>query len=323
MPFLWVLPLVALPVQLHAHLRERPLVPARAVPAGCGAAAGAGRLRPAVADWASACRPRCRCTSAACSSGAWCCTANSRAAGLRPRYLTRFYLMLSLGGALGGVAVGLVAPRAPAGLLRAGLGLVMLALLGVVLSRRSRRPGLAVCAAAAGAASRRLPGAGRSRDDTRRHARAVAQLLRHAAHQRSSREARATRAADVPRRRQARRAVPRPERRREPTTYYGASSGVGRAIRSAPPGPRRIGLIGLGAGTLAAMRGRATSSASTRSTRRCSTLADREFSFLADSPARIERVLGDARWRWSASRRRASTCWRSTPSPATRCRCTC
>ena len=44
-------------------------------------------------------------------------------------------------------------------------------------------------------------------------------------------------------------------RRREPTTYYGPDSGVGIALRSANrghPGPLRVGLVGLGAGTLAA-----------------------------------------------------------------------
>lgn len=36
-----------------------------------------------------------------------------------------------------------------------------------------------------------------------------------------------------------------------PTSYYADSSGVGRAIRRLPEGPRRIGLVGLGTGTLA------------------------------------------------------------------------
>ena len=45
-----------------------------------------------------------------------------------------------------------------------------------------------------------------------------------------------------------------PERERTPTTYYAAGSGVGRAMRMAPAlyGPRaRIGVVGLGTGTLA------------------------------------------------------------------------
>jgi hypothetical protein len=46
-----------------------------------------------------------------------------------------------------------------------------------------------------------------------------------------------------------------PDRQREPTTYYGASSGIGRtiqALREAEPArAQRVGLIGLGVGTLA------------------------------------------------------------------------
>src|SRR5205823_2962417 len=36
-----------------------------------------------------------------------------------------------------------------------------------------------------------------------------------------------------------------------PTTYYGPRSGVGIAINALPKGPRRIGVVGLGTGTLA------------------------------------------------------------------------
>lgn len=42
---------------------------------------------------------------------------------------------------------------------------------------------------------------------------------------------------------------------RRPATYYGPKSGVGLAIQAAPA-PRRIGIIGLGAGTLAAYAAR-------------------------------------------------------------------
>src|SRR5204862_2755849 len=36
-----------------------------------------------------------------------------------------------------------------------------------------------------------------------------------------------------------------------PTTYYGEASGIGLAMRALPAGNRRIGLVGLGTGTLA------------------------------------------------------------------------
>src|SRR5204862_593742 len=37
-----------------------------------------------------------------------------------------------------------------------------------------------------------------------------------------------------------------------PTTYYGEESGIGIAVRALPVGPRRFGLVGLGAGTITA-----------------------------------------------------------------------
>ena len=84
-------------------------------------------------------------------------------------------------------------------------------------------------------------------------------------------------------------------RRREPTTYYGPSAGIGRAIAAAPSGPRRIGLIGLGAGTLATYGRSGDTYRIYEINPQVFSLADTEFSFLHDSPSRIERVLGDAR----------------------------
>jgi hypothetical protein len=42
-----------------------------------------------------------------------------------------------------------------------------------------------------------------------------------------------------------------PDRRAEPTTYYGQDSGVGRLIQASLGAPLRVGVIGLGTGTLA------------------------------------------------------------------------
>ena len=86
-----------------------------------------------------------------------------------------------------------------------------------------------------------------------------------------------------------------PDRRRLPITYYGDGSGVAAALDAAGPGPRRVGVVGLGAGTLAA-RGRPGDVFRfyelSPSVER---VARHYFTFLADSPARCEVVLGDAR----------------------------
>ena len=55
-----------------------------------------------------------------------------------PQYLTHFYLMVSLGGALGGLFVGLVAPRIFPAYLELPLALVLLAGLAVVVAWRNK-----------------------------------------------------------------------------------------------------------------------------------------------------------------------------------------
>ncbi|MBI2290951.1 MAG: hypothetical protein HYU73_11575, partial [Betaproteobacteria bacterium] len=54
-----------------------------------------------------------------------------------PRYLTLFYLMVSLGGALGGMFVGLVAPRIFPAYYELGLGFVLTAVLAAITLRKT------------------------------------------------------------------------------------------------------------------------------------------------------------------------------------------
>jgi hypothetical protein len=79
-----------------------------------------------------------------------------------------------------------------------------------------------------------------------------------------------------------------------PTTYYGASSGVGRAL-AALPGPRRVGLVGLGAGTLAAHGRAGDTFRFYEIDPSIAELAQKPFSYLKRTPAKVEIALGDAR----------------------------
>ena len=214
---------------------------------------------------------------------------------LRPgsEYLTRFYLMLSLGGALGGVSVGLIAPHVLPAYYELGVGLTLCALIAAVLWRQ-RRVGIAASLALAGASAwflflqvnvdatgvrrmqRNFYGTLVTIDTQRGDAREEVRQMYHGSVRHGEQYL-------------------APERRREPTTYYGPNSGVGLAIAAAPATSRQIGLIGLGTGTLATY-GRAGDVYRVYEINpEVFDLADSEFSFLADSPARIERVLGDAR----------------------------
>ena len=85
-------------------------------------------------------------------------------------------------------------------------------------------------------------------------------------------------------------------RRRDwPTTYYGPSSGAARALQALDRPNRRIALVGLGAGTLAAWGRAGDTFRFYEINPDVETMARAWFTFLADSRARIEIVLGDAR----------------------------
>ena len=87
-----------------------------------------------------------------------------------------------------------------------------------------------------------------------------------------------------------------PVKSRWPTTYYGPTSGVGRAIGSLPRGrSRKLGLVGLGTGTLASY-GRAGDHIRIYEINPAvEELSRSRFSYVKSSPAQVEIVHGDAR----------------------------
>jgi SAM-dependent methyltransferase len=210
-----------------------------------------------------------------------------------PRYLTRFYLMLSLGGALGGIAVGLVAPRVLTSYYELGAGYVITALLAarVLRERRAWRLGALGLATAcavflaiqvhddrqdARLMARNFYGTLQSLDAHRDDPRNDVRQLYHGSVKHGEQYLLASRSA-------------------EPTTYYGPTSGIGRAILARNGAARKIGLIGLGAGTLAAYGRDGDTYRFYEINPQVIDFAQREFSFMRDSKARIETVLGDAR----------------------------
>ena len=86
-----------------------------------------------------------------------------------------------------------------------------------------------------------------------------------------------------------------PEAAAWPTTYYGEDSGVGLAMRALPPQNRRIGLVGLGTGTLASYGKAGDVLHIYEINRAVKQIAYTNFSYLSHSPAKIEIALGDAR----------------------------
>jgi len=211
-----------------------------------------------------------------------------------PRHLTRFYLMLSLGSAIGAIAVGVVAPRIFSGYWELGIGLTLTALLAAVTLRRAfvLLPLAAIGVAAACAYYTYVE---------RREFRSGAHLLVRSFY--GSLRTLDMIPPDVP---EAVRQLIHgtiihgqqglaPDVRTSPTAYYGPTSGIGRALQTMTGSGRRIGMIGLGAGTIAAW-GRAGDVVRFYEINpQVVDVARREFSFLGDSAATIEIALGDAR----------------------------
>ncbi len=217
-------------------------------------------------------------------------------AGMKPapRHLTAFYLMVSLGGALGGVLVGVVAPRVFPTYYEFGVGLVFTLLLAAWLTRRMRVivPALALAVAAftgyhiflyveqlsedARVLTRNFYGTLRVRDTGTPSEPDAVRRLTHGVIMHGEQYL-------------------APARSREATTYYGTTSGIGRLLTLLQSRPLRVGVVGLGAGTLATYGKHGDVYRFYELTPQVIRIAQSEFTFLSQSAARIETVLGDAR----------------------------
>ena len=212
-----------------------------------------------------------------------------------PRHLTAFYLTISAGGALGGLLVAVVAPLAFNAYYELGIALVAVAFLAAMrffaLNAYARWLSLLVLLGVTGAAAyegfsfqkyvmrseRGFYGVVRVKEygeaGTSYHVRRLVHgVIMHGEQNMVEAE------------------------RRKPTTYYEETSGVAKAIEARKAlGPVRVGVIGLGAGTLAAYGRRGDVVRFYDINPQVIEMAKRDFTFIADSEARIEIALGDAR----------------------------
>lgn len=211
------------------------------------------------------------------------------------RRLTSFYLTISAGGALGGLLVAVVAPLAFDAYYELGIGLAALALLAVLrfarLNRVARLASLAVLAGVAGCAA--YDGL-RFHDDVRTSKRGFFGVLRVKEY--------GTPGDPFHLKRLMHGAIMHGEQymqgawRTRMTTYYHPRSGVGAAILSKQEGRAiRVGVIGLGTGTLAAYGRKGDVYRFYEIDPHVVRTAQTEFTYLSDSPAGVEIALGDAR----------------------------
>ena len=211
-----------------------------------------------------------------------------------PRHLTSFYLMVALGGALGGLLVGVAAPVLSNWYWELPIALVIVASLIALLARNwtLRIVGLL---AALGCAILLVDYVRSIRDDAIVLTRNFYGTLR-------VNEARGS--DGQPLRRSLLHGVILHgdqyydgDARRQPTTYYGRDSGIGVSLDTLHimGGPLKVGMIGLGTGTLASYGESGDVFRLYELNPTVFEIADQWFTYLQDSKATIERVTGDAR----------------------------
>jgi hypothetical protein len=213
-----------------------------------------------------------------------------------PRYLTRFYLMVSAGGAFGSALVGLVAPLVLPAYFELAIGLAACAALLAFQIRRLHPVFITLALAAvlftigAGVwqvhdfydgtllATRNFYGVLRVQEfgtagDASRHRSLVHGTILHGTQYMA------------------------PDLARQATTYYTQTSGVGRALESMHPTtrPLKVGVIGLGTGTIATYGSKGDTYRFYDINPAVIVIANRDFTYLRDSEATIQTALGDAR----------------------------
>jgi SAM-dependent methyltransferase len=235
-----------------------------------------------------------------------CMTCHGELARLKPhpRYLTHFYLMISAGGALGGVLVGLVAPHLLRAYYELPLGLVACAALILIVVkqdaslewfRRWTQPA-PIVALAATVALAVFVGLQiyKSSEDARLQVRNFYGALKVTD---------TGPATDLDSRRQLTHGTIshgeqflNPTRRDLPTTYYGPNTGIGVSIREKQKnGAVRIGVIGLGTGTVAAYGRWGDYIRYYEINPLVPWIARTQFTFVGDCRGKLEIAMGDAR----------------------------
>jgi hypothetical protein len=220
-----------------------------------------------------------------------------------PRHLTGFYVIVSLGGAAGGLFVGVVAPNLFHVYYEFPIGLALCALIACIVfacalrtaPRLWKQTGIAVLAVVLAGyffflrqimfqmvdgyrlvarnfyGQLRVSDEGDPRIDDDAARKLIHGIINHG--QQMLRE----------------------EYRRLPVTYFCPESGIGRGMKALEGRPRRIGILGLGCGTLAAYGRPGDTLRIYEINPQVVEIANREFTYLKDTSAKVEVAMGDAR----------------------------
>jgi hypothetical protein len=215
---------------------------------------------------------------------------------LRPHTadLTGFYLMIAGGGATGAVFVGLLAPVLFGGIYELPLTLVFTAVLALLLTwtERARAVRVLWIGAAAVMAIVLITDVDAYRQNALSLRRSFYGSLRvvQSPHVGSD-QTRTLYHGTIEHGSQ----FLWPPRRFHATTYYGPDSGIGIVLRECFSGPKRVGIVGLGVGTLAAYGQEGDVFRFYEINHQITEIAQSLFFYLRESKARIQIVEGDGR----------------------------
>jgi SAM-dependent methyltransferase/MFS family permease len=230
-----------------------------------------------------------------------CMFCHGELAGMRPapRYLTRFYLMISIGGASGGLFVGLIAPHIFSTFVELPIALVACGALAALLSWRSAQKkihfavpvaALAVTAAVAWhgymyvdyihtnaiVMTRNFYGTLRVKEYDRSGDEHMTRALVHGVINHGWQ-------------------FTDPALRAQPISYFGPGAGISKALDFYSGRPRRVGIIGLGVGSFTAWGRPGDYFRIYELDPDVVRIAREQFWYLADSKAKIDIVTGDGR----------------------------
>ncbi|MFL6354441.1 MAG: spermidine synthase [Bryobacteraceae bacterium] len=215
---------------------------------------------------------------------------------LRPdaRNLTEFYVILSVGGAAGAIFVGLIAPRIFSGIYELPITLVITAALALLLTWHEgawpiRLLWIAVTATMVVVLGANVKAYHENALSVRRSFYGSLRVVQspHA----GERQTRTLFHGTIEHGAQ----FLLPPFRFRPTTYYGPDSGIGIVLRECLRGPRRVGIVGLGVGTIGAYGQSGDTFRFYEINHQVVDIAESLFFYLKETRAQVQVIEGDAR----------------------------